>query len=571
MTTTITETDIRTAPNIKKLQEYAKTYKIKNYSRISRQELEDELIKAIKQPPPQETNKETPQEFFNRVSQITDENELQTECEQLLEKLGTENLVPRSKSNKLRPYGRLFLELTPSSCDLPKELFFPYSFKGKSPIDRHKFFKFTGLSDIDWDKADEEVRARKSNKSKSKDELADALKEESKIFPLDRYIDTATQLLNSNDPWELGVGLIAVSARRPFEIVINGNFQSVDNPPQYIIYKEYAIKLDGLGKKRGKNPTTIVPLLIPTNEFLQALNRFRNNEEVQKFNRAFDNLIDVGTHESDAWKTLENTVGGKLRTVTEEYFGFLPKINDGENRKNILLRACTLKILTLRDVPKANAKAKIQYAGVIAGHIIPIFNKDGSVSYDGKTNASTLNYDDYEPDTTDIPLLENIVKIEIKETEDMAKIAELNAKIAELEKQLADKDAEIQTLKEKIEYRKLDLPEVGEMDNQMLFRSRKIGSGEEKLNRAWEAITAYNENAPEYKLSPTNPILRQLTGVNGQAVKKWIQKHEVMYTDHVKKHNLDPYYNNRYRNRSDINVEMILETIEKEYLKLYGE
>lgn len=574
MTTAITEKDIRTAPNKKQLQEYAKTYKVKNYSRISREELENRLIEAIKEPAPQEeTEKETPQEFFNRVSEIVDESELKVECEKLVEQLGLKKLkAAKSIANKLQPYTRLFKELTPSNSGLPIEIFFPYSYKGKKPIDRHKFFKFTGHADIDWGKADEDVKARKPAKSKSKDELANALNEKSKVFSLDKYIGTVINLLNSSDPWELGVGLIAVSARRPSEITLMGNFESVDNPPEYIVHKDYAVKVNGLAKKRDKNPATIVPLLIPTNEFLQALNRFRSNEEILKIKRAFDNLIDIGTHESDAWKTLENTVGNRLRTVTDANFDFLPKIDEEQNRKNILLRACTLKILTLRDIPEAIRKAQIQYAGVIAGHIIPIFKEDGGVSFDGKTSASTLNYDDYEPDKKDIPLLENTVKIEtMTQTTDLVQIAELKQIIRELEQELLSKDAEIKALKEKMEYRKLELPEPEAMDNRMLFSSRKAGSGEEKLNRAWEAITAYNNDVAEYKLNPTNPIFRQLTGVNGQTVKKWIDEHRVMYDDHINKHGFDAYYNNRYRNKTDMNVEIILEIIEKKYLNLYGE
>ncbi len=575
MTTAITETDIRNAPNKKVLQEYAKTYKIKNYSRITRQELETKLIEAIKEPAPQEeTKKETPQEFFNRVSKIIDESELKAECEKLLEILGTEKLQPKSKSNKLRPYARRFKELTPSSCDLPKEIFFAFKAKGKSvAIDRHKFFEFTGLAEIDWDDVAEGIKERKAQrtgKARVKDELADALNEESKVFSLDKYIATMTLLLNSNDPWENAIGLIAASGRRPFEIMIGGNFQSVDNSPEYLPYSEYSVQVDGLAKKRDKNPTTIVPLLIPTNEFLFGIEKFRNNPEILNLKKDYEKLIEYGANPTDAAHKIEDKFGKPLRRITEEYFSFIPKIDDGQNRKNILLRACTMKIITLRDKPNISTRARLKYAGLIAGHVIPIFNDNGGVSFDGKVSSATLNYDDYEPDTSDIPLLENIVKIEsMIQTTDLVQIAELKQIIRELEQELLAKEAEIKVLKEKMEYRKLELPEPEAMDNRMLFSSRKVGSGEEKLNRAWKAITAYNDDVAEYKLNPTNPILRQITGVNGQTVKKWIDEHRVMYDDHIHKHGFDSYYNNRYRGKTDMNVEIILKRIEKEYLNLY--
>ena len=576
MTTAITETDIRNAPNKKVLQEYAKTYKIKNYSRITRQELETKLIEAIKEPAPQEeTKKETPQEFFNRVSKIIDESELKAECEKLLEILGTENLQPKSKSNKLRPYARPFKELTPSGCELPKEMFFQFKAKGKSiAIDRHKFFKFTGLDAIDWEEVEEGIKDRKAQRTgkvRAKDELDAALNEEVKVFSLEKYIARMTRLLNSSDPWENAVGLIAASGRRPSEIMIEGNFELVENSPKYLSHPQYAVRVDGLAKKRDKNPTTIVPLLIPTKEFLIVFEKFRNNSEIIKIRSDYELAIEYGANPTDALHKITDKFGKTLRKVTEEYFDFIPKIDDGENRKNILLRACTMKIITLRDKPNTSPKARLQYAGLIAGHIIPLFKENGGIGFDGTVKAATLNYDDYEPDKTDIPLLENIVKIEDVTTTDLIQIAELKQTIRELEQELLVKDAEIKALKEKMEYRKLELPEPEAMDNRMLFNSRKAGSGEEKLNRAWEAITAYNDDVAEYKLNPTNPIFRQLTGVNGQTVKKWIDEHRVMYDDHINKHGFDSYYNNRYRGKTDMNVEIILEIIEKKYLNLYGE
>lgn len=551
--------DIRTAKNTKVLYEYAKELGVKNYTRIKRVELEEKLIAAIEKPELQEeTVKETPREFFDRVSKIIDESELKAECEKLVQSLGLENLQPKSKSNKLQPYTRLFKDIIPSNSDLPRELFFAYSYKGKSPIERHKFFKFTGHSEIDWSKSDEDVKTRKSSKSKSKDELADALKEENKVFSLVKYIDATIKLLNSSDPWELGVGLIAVSGRRPSEIALMGNFESVDNAPEYITYPEYAVKVDGLAKKRDKNPTTIVPLLIPTNEFLLLLNKFRNSGEIVNYKKAYDSLLSTGMHKSDAWKSLEKGIGDKLRKVTETYFDFLPKIDDDQNRKNILLRACTLKLITLRDVPKASSKGKIQYAGLIAGHITPIFKEDGSVIYDGKTSASTLNYDDYEPDIKDIPLIENIVntvKTEIKETEDMAKINELNSIIETLKAELADKDETIKTLETKLQARenRENLPDVEEMNTSMLLSTRKKGSSDEKLNRCYQALTKYNNDVAENRIAVNNSVLRMLSGVNGLAVTKWLEQHrdEVIthntkYSMNTRENDLTTYYNRKY-------------------------
>ena len=109
--------------------------------------------------------------------------------------------------------------------------------------------------------------------------------------------------------------------------------------------------------------------------------------------------------------------------------------------------------------------------------------------------------------------------------------------------------------------------EVTKMDSERLFKTRKEGSAEEKLNRACQAVTAYNNNTPEYRINPTNKVLRELTGVNGQAVTKWMESHNDEIVTHRSKYDMNEYYNNRYRNKSDMNTEIILETIEKDYLK----
>lgn len=92
------------------------------------------------------------------------------------------------------------------------------------------------------------------------------------------------------------------------------------------------------------------------------------------------------------------------------------------------------------------------------------------------------------------------------------------------------------------------LPEVAEMTNQQLSITRKKGSSGEKLKRVWNAITTYNDNTPEYKINPTNKILREISGGNGTMITEWLQQHKTMVDAHIHKHDFDTYYNNKYRN-----------------------
>ena len=194
----LAKTDIENA-NMKTLVGYAKEYQIKGYSRMPKQQLQDELLKAIKKPVPEtkSTEKETPKEFFDRVSTLLDIDEVRKECEQLIKDLGTEKLTTKSKFNKLQPYSRNFKKLTPNPKTI--HLFFDYQFTpNQDAISRHLFFKFTGLADADWEKANTEAKERKSSK-KSKDEVADALNEQYKVFNLEKYNSTIKQLLNSKE------------------------------------------------------------------------------------------------------------------------------------------------------------------------------------------------------------------------------------------------------------------------------------------------------------------------------------------------------------------------------------
>lgn len=565
------------------LRTIAKKMGVKGYYRTPKDELQAQLLALLENINEPVQEKAAPLVFFEKVSQMKDVQEVEQACIALKEELKLDAVQPKTRSNYLAPYSKLFKSLQPTPETA--HLFFGFKAEGKSEyIQRHLFFKFTGLADTSWKEVNEDIQQRKQERQaiSTQDDLASALEAPNKVFNLDLYLKTVVQLINSNDPYELGVGLIAASGRRPSEIVMLSDFELSDWMPSYIKSRDYGVKVNGLAKKREKQVTTYTSLLVPANDFVSRVEYFRSLPEIKAYQAKFEKLLSIGHDKETAWKKVEEQVGYQLREITGLYFDFLPKIDEGQNRKNILLRACATKILTLRDYPNATPKAKITYAGVLAGHVIPVFKNDGKVSHDGSTSASTLNYDDYEPDTTDIPFLTNVLTVktpdpatetvpETKDIEDMARIAELESIVARLTEQLAQKDAEIIELKERMNRPKLPPMEVSEMDAERLFHTRKAGSADEKLNRVWQAITAYNDNTPEYKINPTSKVLRELSGVNGNTVKQWIEKHNDEVVSHQAKYALNEdgkgYYNNRYRGKTDMNVEMILETIEKEYLK----
>jgi hypothetical protein len=566
----------------KELDALAKERGITGFSRTAKADLIKKLEATPEAIQPSEPGISPALEFFNRVSVQTDINVVESECQALCEDLGLDKLLPKSRANKLQPYSRLFKALVPTAENL--HLFFDYRAEGKeTSIKRHLFFKLTGLADIDYNAEQEKVRERKAeatNKGEIKDEIADAIDATNKVFSLDQYIKTATLLLNSNDAWELASGLLAVSGRRPAEIVLKSEFSLPDTTPSYIKYPEYAVNLEGLAKKRGQEVFTTVSLLIPTSEFLSRLQFFRSRPEVVNQRNLYEKLLKGGYDEETAYKKIEDQIGKLIRNSTEFYFDFLPQI-EGENRKNILLRACAIKLITERDNPTANTKGKLTYAGVLAGHIIPVF-KDNTVRFSGKINASTLHYDDYEPDIKTIPFLKDVVTVEqaieepiknIQEIEDVARIAELESIVAELQKQIASKDSEIEILKSRLQSRNSGekLPEVTEMNTKLLMGTRKAGSSEEKLNRCYQAICNYNDSTPENKIAITNLGLRYLSGVNGQTISTWMDTHKDEIISHHVKHQLNTrendatsYYNKRY---GQTKVNQILDVVKSDYLQ----
>lgn len=588
----ITIEQLKTATN-RELQEYRKELKVEGVSRADTETIRTALIKSIDpnyQPEIKEkvsaSETNLPQMFFNRVMGLSDVTEIERECDQLKQDLGLEKITAKSRSNKLAPYTKLFkgLEPTPDT----QHLFFAYRAAGqKEFIQRHLYFKFMRLADTNWTEEAEKALERKEQKqagTKTNDAIANLLSEENKVFSVEKYLKVATTLLNSNEAWELAIGLVAVSARRLSEIILLSEF-SLGETPSYLPHKEYAVVIDGLAKKRDKEVRTASSLLIPASEFISRIQYLRSLPEVVRVHELFNKLTDLAYDKEYSYKKCEELFGKPCRDVTEMFFDFLPRVMDsGDNRKNILLRACSSKMLALRDMPNQNHQAQLRYTGLMTGHLLPIFKEDGSVGYDKsqeKNLSSTLHYTDYDPNTNEIPFLRNVVTIAqtqasqiIENAEDMATITDLRNTIANLESQLAAKDLEIETLKNQLTNkpttpRTEPKKEVAAMTTEELLLTRKKGSTEEKIDRCYQALEAFNNDATEDRLKPTALILGKLSGCNRVAIGVWMKEHNDQIVTHQVKYQMsEEYYNNRYRKHPNkITTEMLIEQIKQNYLK----
>jgi hypothetical protein len=91
-------------------------------------------------------------------------------------------------------------------------------------------------------------------------------------FNPDRYLGKAAQLLQSQEPETLAVGIAAVTGRRHTEVAVSGRFSSTRH--------SYLLTFEGQLKKADPIAYTILTLL-PAEQVLEAIDRFRGFPQVQ--------------------------------------------------------------------------------------------------------------------------------------------------------------------------------------------------------------------------------------------------------------------------------------------------
>ncbi len=87
-----------------------------------------------------------------------------------------------------------------------------------------------------------------------------------------RYLEKASQLLQSQEPETLAVGIAAVTGRRHTEVAVSGRFSPTGHA--------YLLTFDGQLKKADPIAYTILTLL-PAEQVLEAIDRFRSFPQVQ--------------------------------------------------------------------------------------------------------------------------------------------------------------------------------------------------------------------------------------------------------------------------------------------------
>jgi integrase len=119
-----------------------------------------------------------------------------------------------------------------------------------------------------------------------------------KPVALGRYLERVRELLGSENPFELAVGIAAATGRRFSEVVAKGSLKPTELP--------YWVRFAGQLKKRASVGSYLTPCLVPAEEVIRALRRLRRHPRIvpltgetpDKINRSLSNSVKrvVGQH-----------------------------------------------------------------------------------------------------------------------------------------------------------------------------------------------------------------------------------------------------------------------------------
>jgi len=512
-----------------------------------------------------------PQEYFDRIKNLRNPDEIKLVCEELTAELFNETDKPKTRINKLSAYNAL-IKTIPNEDLVECENAYIQTRSEGSFWKRHLHFKFTGIADTNFNGKDgintkTVVLNRLGNKQ---------------LLPVTEYLKATCLLLQSNDPHELAVGLIAASGRRPIEILARGSFTLESELPEYL-KPGYFVNFRGQAKKRDYEDTERaeyrIGLLVPAVTFLQAFEKFRAMPE------SVEILEFLKNHEGTPEKVnamIEDRRGNSLRRVTQRSFKGVSKRSSDLELNPKTLRAMYVALVSERDCPKHIND--LLWKAQSLGHFIDSLNANDSGLI---ALLTTLGYSDFYTDTevsftpelTITPLKKAMITTaqtttQITETteekksrksvtvsgEAFTKIKELQIEwgldnqhsvVDKLLKMLDEKSQEITSEKRlKVER---DLEKIDTTD---LKKLRGEDAVIEKIRRAFEAIATYNDKQPsnDERWYIGNQTMRQVSGCNGLSVSVWIKNYQVSVDDHNTKYGLGQYHNKRHAGKDLVNL-----------------
>lgn len=248
---------------------------------------------------------------------------------------------------------------------------------------KHYVLLLCGLDQKDWEERNETARVSSRLTNAGEDGNTGI-----EINP-ETYLEVTSNLLASEHPYELAVGLIAATGRRPHEILARGKFTPIDG-------ESYQVNFEGQGKKRGEKPVFKISTLFPASYIIERLNHLRKEPSTKSLLKEVAN--EFSTDVAAQNKAIEDKRGNSLRRVVQEYFGAkgdkepLLNFRHGQEQNDCkALRAACACLVTERDCTGSTG-AKLYFAACFLGHITPGEKISDS---DLKHITTTLGYSDY--------------------------------------------------------------------------------------------------------------------------------------------------------------------------------
>jgi hypothetical protein len=204
----------------------------------------------------------------------------------------------------------------------------------------------------------------------------------------DTYLEITAQLLESADPHELAVGLIAATGRRPHEILARAKFAPIEG-------EAYQVQFEGQGKKRGDLPVFPIATLYPAEYIIKCLTRLRREASTKALLKEVANEFPNDLAAQN--QAIDSRRNGSLNRVVRQYFGDKGQstpvlaFRHGDEQDNCkALRAAYGALATERDCQRSVGSKMLHYARLL-GHFV----KENPTDRELQNVATSLGYADY--------------------------------------------------------------------------------------------------------------------------------------------------------------------------------
>jgi hypothetical protein len=240
---------------------------------------------------------------------------------------------------------------------------------------KHYAVLMCGLDRDDWKERNQTTR------------VIDRIGNDQEIDP-DTYLEVTGQLLESSDPYELAVGLIAATGKRPHEVLARAKFAPIEG-------EAYQVQFEGQGKKRGDKPVFPIATLYPAEYIIKCLARLRKESSTKALLKEVANEFPSDLAAQN--QAIDSRRNGSLNRVVRQYFGDKGQsapvlaFRHGEEQDNCkALRAAYGALATERDCQRSVGSKMLHYARLL-GHFV----KEEPTDKELQNVATSLGYADY--------------------------------------------------------------------------------------------------------------------------------------------------------------------------------